>query len=105
MAMGRRPRERQEALFIASEGLGQSPGHPFYRKLNELLAEAGFDRWIEGRCQRYYATEEKRGPKVQISIGMPTIRICIWAGISTLIPIWDGSSKCVVKPIYGRWTP
>jgi transposase len=61
MAMGRRPRERQEALFIASEGLGKSPGHPFYRKLNELLAEAGFDRWIEGRCQRYYATEEKRG--------------------------------------------
>ncbi len=61
MAMGRRPRERQEALFIASEGLGQSPGHPFYRKLNELLAEAGFDRWIEGRCQRYYATEENRG--------------------------------------------
>ncbi len=61
MAMGRRPRERQEALFIASEGLGKSPGHPFYRKLNELLAEAGFDRWIEGRCQRYYATEENRG--------------------------------------------
>src|SRR5271168_4390773 len=61
MAMGRRPRERQEALFIASEGLGKSAGHPFYRKLNELLAEGGFDRWIEGRCQRYYATEEKRG--------------------------------------------
>src|SRR5271163_450930 len=60
MAMGKR-RQRQEALFITADGLTRSPGHPFYRKLNELLAEAEFDRWIEGRCQRYYATEEKRG--------------------------------------------
>jgi transposase len=60
MAMGKR-RQRQEALFITADGLAKSPGHPFYRKLNELLAEAEFDRWIERRCERYYATEEKRG--------------------------------------------
>ncbi|MSQ96600.1 MAG: class C beta-lactamase-related serine hydrolase, partial [Gemmataceae bacterium] len=29
--------------------------HPFYQKLNELLAEAKFDSWIEERCQPYYA--------------------------------------------------
>ena len=61
MGMGRRKQERQEALFVASDGLARSPGHPFYRKLNELLAEAGFDRWMERRCERYYATQEKRG--------------------------------------------
>jgi transposase len=60
MAMGKR-RQRQEALFITSEGLSKSPGHPFYRKLNELLADAEFDGWIERRCEGYYATEEKRG--------------------------------------------
>ena len=60
MAMGKR-RHRQEALFVMTEGLPRSPGHPFYRKLNELLAEAEFDRWIERRCERYYATAEKRG--------------------------------------------
>lgn len=60
MAMGKR-RQRQEALFIATEGLPKSAGHPFYRKLNELLAEAKFDDWIERRCKQYYATEEKRG--------------------------------------------
>jgi transposase len=43
-----------------TDGLPKSPGHPFYRKLNELLAEAEFDRWIEGRCRQYYATDEKR---------------------------------------------
>jgi IS5 family transposase len=60
MAMGKR-RQRQEALFITMEGLPKSAGHPFYRKLNELLADAKFDDWIERRCQQYYATEEKRG--------------------------------------------
>ncbi len=57
MAMG----QRQEALFIMSDGLPKSPGHPFYRKLNALLAEAEFDRWIEQRCQRYYEQHEPRG--------------------------------------------
>jgi transposase len=60
MAMGKR-KQRQEALFVLTEGLPKSPGHPFYCKLNELLAEAEFDRWIEGRCRQYYATGEKRG--------------------------------------------
>ena len=60
MGMGKR-RRRQETLFVMADGLPKSPGHPFYRKLNELLAEADFDRWIEGRCEGYYATSEKRG--------------------------------------------
>jgi transposase len=60
MAMGKR-RQRQESLFITADGLPKSAGHPFYQKLNVLLAEADFDPWIEKRCQRFYATEEKRG--------------------------------------------
>jgi transposase len=62
MAMGKR-RRKQEALFVTTEGLARSPGHPFYRKLNELLAEADFDRWIERRCERYYEQEETRGQR------------------------------------------
>jgi hypothetical protein len=60
MAMGKRQR-RQDSLFLATEDSARSPGHPFYRKLNELLAETEFDRWIKRRCQRYYEAEEKRG--------------------------------------------
>jgi transposase len=44
-----------------ADGLPKSAGHPFYQKLNKLLAEADFDPWIEKRCQRLYATEEQRG--------------------------------------------
>ena len=78
MAMGRRA-GAAGSLFVMASGLAKSPGHPFYRKLNELLAEAGFDRWIEGRCQRYYATEEKRG---QPSIPRASTSACCWSATS-----------------------
>jgi hypothetical protein len=45
MGMGRRKRERQQDLFVPADKL-QSAGHPFYRKLNRLLAEAGFDAFV-----------------------------------------------------------
>jgi transposase len=61
MAMGRRKADRQERLFVAAAELPKSQGHPFYKALNRLLAAAGFDRWIEQRCQPYYAQVEKRG--------------------------------------------
>jgi transposase len=30
------------------------PGHPFYSKLNQVLAEAGFDEFVEQLCASYY---------------------------------------------------
>jgi transposase len=60
MALGKRQTEWQEELFIAADRLPRSPGHVFYRKLNGLLAEAGFDPWVEELCKPYYAEEEGR---------------------------------------------
>jgi transposase len=54
MAMGKRDTEQQQDLFITHDKLPRSPGHVFYRKLNQLLAAGGFDRWIEGLCEPYY---------------------------------------------------
>jgi transposase len=61
MSMGRRKAERQDRLFLAAGDLPKSAGHPFYKRLNQLLAEAGFDRWVEKRCAPYYEQIEKRG--------------------------------------------
>jgi transposase len=61
MAMGRRKAARQESLFVTSDQLPRSAGHPFYKSLNSLLAESQFDRWIEERCERYYEQNELRG--------------------------------------------
>jgi transposase len=62
MAMGKR-KARQESLFIPTAQLADAPGHPFYQRLNDLLAEAGFDRWVEQRCREYYEQDEPRGRK------------------------------------------
>jgi transposase len=59
--MGKRREERQGALIVATDRLPKAAGHPFYQRLNQLLADAGFDTWIEDRCRPYYATGESRG--------------------------------------------
>ena len=53
MALGRR-KTRQTELFIPTAQLAQGPGHPFYTKLNAVLAEAGFDAFVEQLCAPYY---------------------------------------------------
>jgi transposase len=59
--MGKRRLETQGSLFIATDRLPRAAGHPFYEKLNQLLAEAGFDTWIENRCRPYYAADRSAG--------------------------------------------
>ena len=54
MAMGRQGGE-QQAMWVATQDLPKSQGHPFYRKLNRVLAESGFERWVEELCEPYYA--------------------------------------------------
>ena len=56
MAMGRRSRQqRQKEFWVAAADLPKTAAHPFYRRLNELLDEHGFDRFVEGRCEKFYA--------------------------------------------------
>lgn len=64
MAMGRRKRERQESLFLMVDDLPTSGGHPFYQKLNKLLAEVGFDEWIENRCLPHYDASPGGRPSI-----------------------------------------
>ena len=54
MAMGKRKGE-QEPIWIPTTELPVSPGHPFYARLNAILDEAGFDRFVEEQCRSFYA--------------------------------------------------
>lgn len=54
MAMGKRESERQDDLWIPTANLPEAPGHPFYRRLNQLLADGGFDGFVEGLCGKFY---------------------------------------------------
>ena len=60
MAMGKRKRGRQEELWVETQSLPKSPGHPFYERLNGVLASHGFDDYVETLCEPFYS-EDKRG--------------------------------------------
>lgn len=84
MAMGKRRRENQESLFITADRLPKTAGHPFYAKLNELLAEAGFDDWIETRCESHYAAKGKAGrPSIPPGVFFRMLLVGYFEGIDS----------------------
>jgi transposase len=84
MAMGKRKHECQGSLFISADQLPRSLGHPFYTRLNQLLSQAGFDSWIESRCQQYYDQEEKRGqPSIPPGVYFRMLLVGYFEGIDS----------------------
>ncbi len=81
MALGKRKHEQQEA-WVATTELPKSPGHPFYRKLNQLLAEADFDAWLESLCRPYYAEQQGR-PSIPPGTYFRMILIGYFEGIAS----------------------
>jgi transposase len=56
MAMGKRKRKpRQQSMWIATQELPRSGSHPFYKRLNRILEQNGFDEYVEQLCESFYA--------------------------------------------------
>jgi len=54
MAMGtRKGRERQEQLWVMHTELATAPGHPFYKRVNDLLDREKFDQFAETKCAQF----------------------------------------------------
>jgi transposase len=82
MAMGESNRERQSELWIAGTALPRTPGHPFYEKLNGVLAEHGFDAFAQEACAPYYA--EKLGrPSLAPAVYFKMLFIGFFEGIDS----------------------
>ena len=61
MGMGtRKQRQRQEQLWITHTELVSGPGHPFYKRLNQLLDAEKFDEFCERECAQFYADNNGR---------------------------------------------
>jgi transposase len=54
MSMGKRT-ERQPAMWVPTTDLPTAASHPFYRRLNRLLQDGGFDAFVEAQCASFYA--------------------------------------------------
>jgi len=82
MALGRRKREQQD-LWVATCDLPKSPGHPFYAKLNRLLEEAGFDRFVENLCRPYYSRSGRGRPSIPPGIYFRMLFIGFFEGLDS----------------------
>ena len=81
MAMGRRG-DKQPGLWIETQSLVRSPGHPFYEQLGRLLREADFDPFVEGLCQGFYS--EPRGrPSLAPTVYFRMLLIGYFEGIGS----------------------
>lgn len=56
MALGKREQSRQQEFWLPVQNLSTGPGHVFYDKLNQVLAQAGFDKILEELCKPFYAS-------------------------------------------------
>jgi transposase len=62
MAMGKRRRHaKQASMWVATQDLPRSAAHPFYARLNRILEQHGFDGYVEGLCERFYADDGRPG--------------------------------------------
>ena len=68
--------EHGRRVLVATQQLPTSPGHVFYEKLNELLAEGSSYTWIEELCESYYAKRGRPGFLPACTFG------CCWPGTS-----------------------
>lgn len=101
MAMGRHRQPSQPPLWIGAGDLPRSPGHPFYQKLNEILAEHKFDEFVEERCQKYYADVMGR-PSVPPGVYFRFLLIGFFEGIGSERGIaWRAADSLGVREFLG----
>jgi len=82
MAMGKRQTERQTELWIAATEMPSTPAHPFYRKLDEVLNDHGFDGFAEELCRKFYAERMGR-PSLPPAVYFRTLLIGYFEGIDS----------------------
>jgi transposase len=82
MSMRRRPKEKQPELWIATNSIARTPGHPFYERLNALLGEAKFDEFVEERCRHFYA-EGKGRPSIAPGVYMRMLLVGFFEGLDS----------------------
>jgi hypothetical protein len=100
VALGKRGSVQGE-FWVSAENLPKSPGHPFYKKLNQLLAEAGFDDWVEERCEEFYAGDKGR-PGIPPGVYFRMLLVGYFEGITSQRGIaWRSSDSLSLRSFLG----
>jgi transposase len=100
MALGRRGGV-EEGLWIPTMDLPRSPGHPFYQRVNRVLAEAGFDRFVEDLCRPHYAAVQGR-PSIPPGTYFRMLMVGYFEGIDSQRGIaWRCSDSLALREFLG----
>jgi transposase len=100
MALGRRG-EQDSPMWIAATELPRSPGHVFYRRLDRLLSDAGFDRYVEDRCREFYAKSLGR-PSIPPGVYFRMLFVGFFEGIDSQRGIaWRCSDSLSIREFIG----
>jgi len=100
MSMSRREGE-QGGMWVATQDLPRSPGHPFYDKLNEVLASGGFDRFVEDLCEPHYADGHGR-PSIAPGIYFRMLFIGYFEGLDSQRAIaWRCADSLTLRSFLG----
>jgi transposase len=100
MALGRRGGV-EEGLWVPTTELPRSPGHPFYERVNQVLAEAGFERFVEDLCRPHYAAVQGR-PSIPPGTYFRMLMVGYFEGIDSQRGIaWRCSDSLALREFLG----
>jgi transposase len=101
MAMGKRKRDRQPTMWVTTTDLPTAASHPFYRRLNQLLREQGFDDFVEAQCAGFYAETMGR-PGLPPGIYFRLLLIGYFEGIDSERGIaWRAADSLALRDFLG----
>jgi transposase len=101
MSMGKRKRERQPTMWVPTTELPTAASHPFYRRLNQLLREHGFDDFAEAESARFYADTMGR-PGLPPGIYFRLLLIGYFEGIDSERGIaWRAADSLALRDFLG----
>jgi transposase len=101
MAMGKRKRDRQPMMWVTVTDLPTAASHPFYRRLNQLLRERGFDDFAETQCASFYAETMGR-PGLPPGVHFRLLLIGYFEGIDSERGIaWRAADSLALRDFLG----
>ena len=86
---------------MAASDLPQTVAHPFYRRVNTLLDEHGFDAFVERQCHRFYAATRGR-PSLAPGIYFRALLVGYFEGIDSERGIaWRAADSLAIRRFLG----
>jgi transposase len=105
MAMGKRRRDRQASMWVATTELPTAASHPFYARLNQVFQAQRFDDFAEAACAEFYAETMGR-PGLAPGIYFRLLLVGYFEGLDSERGIaWRAADSLTLRDFLGLTLP